>query len=60
MGISTFFGHIHSGRDSRPFELYKQEMKKRGLPYECYNVGCMLHNYTPVTLEQLISGEQNN
>lgn len=59
-GYIHLFGHIHSGRDSRPFEAYKQEMKKRGLSYDCHNVGCMLHNYTPITLEQLIRSEQND
>ena len=58
-GYIHLFGHIHSGRDSRPFEEYRKAMIKRNIPYECYNVGCMLHNYTPVTLEQLISSDQN-
>ena len=57
-GTIHLYGHIHSGRDSRPFEEYKKLMWTRGLPYECYNVGCMLHNYKPVTLEEIIS--ENN
>ena len=33
-------------------------MRQRHLPYECYNVGCMLPymNYTPRTLEEIIKG----
>lgn len=52
-GYVHLYGHIHESRDSRPFDCYKEEMAKRNIPYECYNVGCMLHGYTPVTLEQL-------
>ena len=55
-GYVHLYGHIHSGRDTRPFNEYKDKMKGRNLPYECYNVGCMLHNYKPVTLEQLRKG----
>ena len=35
---------------------YKKLMQQRGFPYRCYNVGCMLHGYKPVTLEQLMKG----
>lgn len=55
-GTIHLYGHIHAGRDTRPFEEYTRLMKERGSPYECYNVGCMLHDYTPKTLEQLRSG----
>ena len=52
-GYIHLYGHIHNARDNRPFEEYKKTMQTKGCPYLCYNVGCMLHNYTPVTLEQL-------
>lgn len=56
-GSIHLYGHIHStGRDCRPFAEYVNLMKQRGLPYECYNVGCMLHDYRPVTLDQIING----
>lgn len=47
------YGHIHAGRDSRPFKQYEFMMAQRKYPYECYNVGCMLHDYKPVTLDTL-------
>ena len=53
-GTIHLYGHIHLGRDTRPFEEYKQAMQARGYPYECYNVGCMLHDYKPVTLQEII------
>lgn len=49
----TSVRHIHAARDSRPFEEYKSMMQERGIPYRCANIGYMLHNYTPVTLEEL-------
>lgn len=56
-GYIHLYGHIHAGRDSRPFDNYKLEMYKRDIPYECYNVGCMLPymNYTPRTLDEIIA-----
>lgn len=55
-GTIHLYGHIHAARDSRPFEEYKTIMQQRGIPYECYNVGCMLPymNYTPRTLNEII------
>lgn len=57
-GYIHLYGHIHAGRDSRPFEDYKAEMRKRDIPYKCYNVGCMMPymNYTPRTLDEIIGG----
>lgn len=57
-GTIHLFGHIHDGRDNRPFEEYRVAMQNRGFSYECYNVGCMLHGYTPRTLEELRKGDK--
>ena len=56
-GTIHLYGHIHQGRDNRPFEEYVALMKQREIPYECYNVGAMLPhmNYTPRTLDEIIS-----
>ena len=61
-GTIHLYGHIHSGRDSRPFGEYKKLMEKRGMSYECYNVGCMLPhmNYTPRTLNEIIMESRYN
>ena len=57
-GSILLYGHIHgaTGRDNRPFNEYKEAMRNRGLPYRCYNVGCMLPymNYQPRTLKYII------
>lgn len=55
-GYVHLYGHIHKGRDYAPYESYKFNMAQREQLYECYNVGCMLHNYTPITLEELRLG----
>ena len=52
-GYIHLYGHIHNGRDTRPFDEYAQQMREHGFPYQCANVGCMLHDYTPVTLDDL-------
>ena len=55
-GWVHLYGHIHKSRDSRPFLEYKHQMLRRDLPYECYNVGCMLPymDFTPRTLDYII------
>lgn len=60
-GYYHLYGHIHTGRDARPFEEYVSLMRKRGLPYRAYNVGCMLPymNYTPRTLDEIVTGYNN-
>lgn len=56
-GNIHLYGHIHQGRDNRPFEDYITTMKQRDIPYKCYNVGCMLPymSYTPRTLDEIIT-----
>lgn len=59
-GYVHLYGHIHTGRDYEPFKEYTAKMKAREIPkgtipYECYNVGCMMPymNYTPRTLKEI-------
>lgn len=50
------YGHIHQGRDSRPFELYTKIREEHvGIPYMAANVGCMMDymDYTPRRLEEI-------
>jgi calcineurin-like phosphoesterase family protein len=59
-GSFHLYGHIHKGRDSRPFDEYKQFMLQRNFPYNCYNVGCMLDymSYAPKTLDEIINANR--
>lgn len=50
------YGHIHQGRDSRPFEKYvKLWEKTMSMTFKAANVGCMMPymDYTPRTLEEI-------
>ena len=50
------YGHIHQGRDTRPFEKYgKMWEKEMGMTFKAANVGCMVDymDYTPRMLEEI-------
>lgn len=56
------YGHIHDGRDTRPFEQYAEMWEKAiGQPFAAMNVGCMKDymDYTPRTLDEIMSAWQN-
>lgn len=55
-GYIHLYGHIHQGRDARPFETYKKMYEDQGIMFKAYNVGCMMPyiDYTPRTLEEII------
>lgn len=54
-GTVHLYGHIHGGRDNRPFQEYHHILIENGWTHECYNVGCMMPymNYTPRTLAEI-------
>lgn len=54
--VYHLYGHIHQGRDFRPFERYKEIYEQStGLKFRGINVGCMLDymGYTPRTFKYL-------
>ena len=56
------YGHIHDGRDTRPFEQYGRMWEQAtGKPFMAMNVGCMKDymDYTPRTLDEIMSAWQN-
>lgn len=57
-GAVHLYGHVHNNDDYRAFLKYGEICKDMNIPFECYNVGCMLGymNYTPRTLEEIRSG----
>ena len=54
-GTVHLYGHIHNTKDSKAFEQYAEICRKLEIPFECYNVGCMMEymNYTPRTLQEI-------
>ncbi len=54
-GSVHLYGHIHNTRDHYILEKCRIIYRKADIPFECYNVGCMMPyiNYTPRTLEEI-------
>lgn len=60
-GSIHLFGHVHNSLENDICEnIYKQLQDKYGITGKAYNVGCMLWNYTPVTLEQIINSDKDS
>ena len=54
-GAVHLYGHVHNNKDYGAFKKYGEMCREMGIPFECYNVGCMLDHmgYTPRTLEEI-------
>jgi calcineurin-like phosphoesterase family protein len=48
------YAHLHTGIDYDFMKKWIRELNENGIPCKAYNAGCMLWNYTPVTLDQMI------
>lgn len=67
-GWIHLFGHVHNSQDhtfykeslQRLNNLYQKRDGERYKPFFAYNVGCMLCNYTPRTLEEIIKANETN
>lgn len=53
-GAIHLYGHVHIGDDYTLLKKYRENIEQTGRPYLSYNVGCMLNDYTPKTLRQII------
>ena len=55
-GAVHLYGHVHRTQDYDAFLQYGAHCRSKGIPFEAYNVGCMLPymDYTPRTLEELL------
>lgn len=56
-GAVHLYGHVHNNADYHAFRRYADICRDMNIPFECYNVGCMLDymGYTPRTLEEIIN-----
>lgn len=54
-GAVHLYGHVHNTKDYQAFLQYAQICKSLSIPFESYNVGCMLSymDYTPRTLDEI-------
>jgi calcineurin-like phosphoesterase family protein len=55
-------GHVHTTRENDFLNKWKKELRNTRLTESdscgnIYNVGCMLHDYTPKTLEEIIEDD---
>lgn len=57
-GAVHLYGHVHNNNDYLAFKKYADICREMNIPFECYNVGCMLEymGYTPRTLEEIRRG----
>lgn len=57
-GSYHLYGHVHQTQDFEMFLKYKRMCKEANIPFNAYNVGCMLPymDYRPRTLEEIVEG----
>ena len=48
-------GHTHKSMESVIEEKLKEEIRRKGLRCEAYNVGAMWQDYEPQTLEEIVA-----
>lgn len=52
-GAFMFYGHVHNSHKWQMTENYKFELEQLGIRCNMFNVGTMIHNYEPVTFEEI-------
>ena len=55
------YGHVHASNEETIFQEFIRDLnEKHDIKCIAKNVGCMLWNYTPVTLKQILEKEKEN
>jgi len=54
-GAIMLYGHVHNSREDDYVEEIRQFLIGEGIRCEMYNVGTMMWDYEPVTLEEILS-----
>lgn len=49
------YGHVHTTKEYQLTKEYADWLNKNGCPVEMYNVGTMIWNYEPVTLDEILA-----
>lgn len=52
-GSYMFYGHVHNSHEWKMTENYKYELEQLDIKCNMFNVGTMIHNYKPVTFEEI-------
>lgn len=54
-GAYMLYGHVHNSQEWNMTESYRRALQELDIPCEMYNVGCMVRNYEPVTLAEILA-----
>lgn len=57
-GGYMLYGHVHNTSEWTMTEHQKHELQQLNIKCNMFNVGCMLHNYEPVSLDEIIKMEE--
>lgn len=57
-GAFMFYGHVHNSHEWQMTENYKFELEELDIRCNMFNVGTMVHNYEPVTFEEIVGEVQ--
>ena len=58
-GSILLYGHVHNTKEEKLFQdACKHIANTEDIPMNCYNVGCMLWDYKPVTLQQIMKNHK--
>ena len=52
------YGHVHNSHEWNMTENYKYELQQLDIKCNMFNVGCMVRNYEPVTLDEILQQEE--
>lgn len=59
-GSYMLYGHVHNSHEWNYMKHFKREMEAIDVPCNMFNVGCMIWNYEPVTLNEIIAATSKN
>lgn len=54
-GAYMLYGHVHNSHEWNVVESWKRELQRLDIACNMYNVGCMIWNYEPVSLDEIIA-----
>ena len=57
-GAYMLYGHVHNSHEWNMTESHKRELQQLDIQCNMFNVGCMVRNYEPVTLDEILQQEE--
>ena len=59
-GSYMLYGHVHNSHEWNYMKSFKRDMEAIDIPCNMFNVGCMIWNYEPITLQEIIDKNKKN